>query len=280
MMIQISLIAAFVAGMVALFAPCCVTYLLPAYLGNVFREKKKVLLMTLIYSLGIMVVMLPVVLGVKALSSLFFRMHDWTYIVGGMVMIGVAWMSLFGIKLPMPKFSHRGSGQRVDAWSTFILGVFSGITSSCCAPVLVGVLTLSSMAPGVIWSLLVGVVYVLGMVTPLYIASLFIDKKNLLASPLWRKRLGVIRLGSKEYLVLITDLVAFMVFLTTGVLMIWLTLNGNLGMDMAESETTRLIYAIAFGITERVQGFWLDGLFVAGVVYVVYKLVNVAVRKR
>ena len=69
---QISLVAAFVAGMVALFAPCCISFLLPAYLGNVFKEKKKVLLMTLVYSAGIFVVMLPVVLGAKALASLFF----------------------------------------------------------------------------------------------------------------------------------------------------------------------------------------------------------------
>ena len=51
---QTSLIAAFVAGMVALFAPCCITFLLPAYLGNVFKEKEKVLLMTLIFGLGIL----------------------------------------------------------------------------------------------------------------------------------------------------------------------------------------------------------------------------------
>ena len=44
MLFQTSLIAAFVAGMVALLAPCCITFLLPAYLGGVFKEKQKVLL--------------------------------------------------------------------------------------------------------------------------------------------------------------------------------------------------------------------------------------------
>ena len=50
LLFQTSLIAAFVAGMVALFAPCCVTFLLPAYLGNVFKEKERVLFMTLVLS--------------------------------------------------------------------------------------------------------------------------------------------------------------------------------------------------------------------------------------
>ena len=44
---QISLVASFVAGMVALFAPCCITFC-SAYLGSVFKEKEKVLFMTLV----------------------------------------------------------------------------------------------------------------------------------------------------------------------------------------------------------------------------------------
>ena len=87
---QISLIASFIAGMVALFAPCCFSYLLPAYFGNIFKEKKRVILMTLIYSLGIFTVMLPIVLGAKVLASLVFRLHDQTYIFGSLFMIVVA----------------------------------------------------------------------------------------------------------------------------------------------------------------------------------------------
>ena len=66
---QTSLIAAFVAGMVALFAPCCITFLLPAYLGSVFKEKEKVILMTLVFGAGIFTVLLPAVLGVAFISK-------------------------------------------------------------------------------------------------------------------------------------------------------------------------------------------------------------------
>ena len=44
-----SLIAAFVAGVAALFAPCCITVLLPSYLGNIFKEKYKIFFMTFIF---------------------------------------------------------------------------------------------------------------------------------------------------------------------------------------------------------------------------------------
>ena len=56
------------------------------FITFVFREyfprEKQVLLMTFIYSLGIFSVMLPVVLGAKALSIFFFRLHDQTYYLG------------------------------------------------------------------------------------------------------------------------------------------------------------------------------------------------------
>jgi len=91
---QLSLLASFIAGMVALFAPCCITFLLPAYFANVFKEKRRVVLMTFIYSLGIFTVMLPVVLGARALTQLFFNLHDQTYVIGGLFLIFVGFSTL------------------------------------------------------------------------------------------------------------------------------------------------------------------------------------------
>ena len=76
--------------MVALFAPCCITFLLPAYLGSVFKEKEKILLMTMVFGMGIFVVLMPAVLGVSLLSQMLFRYHDTIYILGGVVMLAVA----------------------------------------------------------------------------------------------------------------------------------------------------------------------------------------------
>lgn len=102
---QLSLLASFIAGMIALFAPCCVTFLLPAYFANIFKEKKQVLLMTFIYSLGIFTVMLPVVLGARVLTQIFLDLHDQTYIIGGLFLIFVGFLGLLGVKLPMPHIS-------------------------------------------------------------------------------------------------------------------------------------------------------------------------------
>ena len=175
---QISLIAAFIAGMVALFAPCCITFLLPAYLGSVFKEKEKVLLMTLIFGAGIFVVLMPAVLGVAIISQLLFRYHDTIYILGGIVMLVVAFTSLLGMKSPiMIHAPNRTENGKVDVLSIFTLGIFSGITSACCAPVLIGILTMAFLSPTFFGSLLIGAVYVLGMVVPLLLISVFLSNK-------------------------------------------------------------------------------------------------------
>lgn len=250
---EISLVAAFAAGVVALFAPCCISYLLPAYFGNVFKEKKRILFMTLIYSLGIFVVMVPVVLGAKAISTLFFRLHDQTYYVGGFFMLVVAAMALVGIKLPMPQVTLRGSG-KTDVVSTFILGMFSGVTSACCAPVLFGVIALSTLSPSTVEALGVGLSYVFGMVAPLYLASAFIEKKNVLEKPFLKRQLGIIRVGKREYPVFVSNIVAAAIFSVTGTLIIILAASGMLGMPTAESAIVQTIQNTATRVSEITRG--------------------------
>lgn len=269
---QISLIAAFVAGMVALFAPCCISYLLPSYLGNIFKEKRHIIFMTLIYSLGIFTIMLPVVLGAKLLSNLFFRLHDYTYLFGGVFMIAVSIMTFVGIKFPMPRIAMKQSGRQTDVVSTYTLGIFSGITSACCAPVLVGVIALSSLSPTTFQALGVGVFYVLGMVTPLYTASLFIHKKNLLENPILKKKVWEVKL-TKTYPVFISNIVGSGIFLITGILMIVLTLAGKLAMP--EATVTKSIYSIAEKVTDFTK--WLPGInavFLIAGIYLIYRFVK------
>lgn len=272
---QVSLIAAFTAGMVALFAPCCISYLLPAYFGNIFKEKKRILFMTLIYSLGIFVVMLPVVLGAKAISTLFFRLHDQAYIIGGLFMLVVAAISLLGLKLPMPRFAIRSGQAKSDVFSTFTLGIISGVTSACCAPVLVGVIALSTLSPSTLQALGVGLSYVLGMVTPLYLASLFIEKRNILEKPIMRRKLGELRLLKKTYPVYVTNLVAAAIFFVTGTLTIILSWSGMLGMPTDESAIVKLIQETAISVTEvteKIPG--LNIIFAAVAGYLLYRFIK------
>lgn len=270
--IQTSLIAAFVAGVVALFAPCCITFLLPAYLGSVFKERQKVLLMTLIFASGILVTLLPAVLGVAFLSKLLFRYHDFIYILGGVVMLLVAAISFLGLKLPMPNFG-RGSSGKTDVLSIFILGIFSGITSSCCAPVLIGILTLTFLSPSFFGALLVGVMYVAGMVAPLLLISLFFQDK---ASKLnfLRKRVFSVFLFGKEYVVIFSNLVAAIIFSMTGILTLYWTATGGLASSRMDNFTKIIQNAGAWANQNFGGNLLLNILFLVILFLFIYWLVK------
>jgi len=266
---QTSLIAAFAAGMVALFAPCCITFLLPAYLGGVFKEKEKVLLMTLVFGLGIFVVMLPAVLGVSFVSRLLFRYHDQMFIIGGIVMVLVSIVSLLGIKLPMPRIPGRNTG-KTDIISIFMLGVFSGITSACCAPVLIGILTFAFLSPNFWGAILIGAMYVLGMVTPLLFISAFLSGKTSSANVL-KKPITTINLGRK-YTIILSNFIAFLIFFITGLLTLILAFTGNLTMERA-TGFTKIIQDAGGFVNQYVGGnILLNLIFLGIVIYVIYKI--------
>lgn len=269
---QTSIIVAFLAGMVALFAPCCVSYLLPAYLGSVFKERKRVLFMTLIYSLGIFVVMIPAVLGSKLVSLAVFRYHEQIYLLGAAFMIAVGITSLLGLKLPMPNLRRSGK-QGTDVTSVFTLGVFSGITSACCAPVLMGVLTLSFLSPSLWQALLIGFVYVLGMVTPLYIGSYFLDSKKILGMTFFKKKLSEIKIFSKTYPIIMGNVISFLIFTLTGFLVAYLTLATDFSMSEMAQGFSGQINNVALRLNE-IPGSGIIFLGVLGVfMFMIFKRV-------
>ena len=267
---QTSLIAAFVAGIVALFAPCCISFLLPAYLGSVFKEKERVVLMTLIFGLGIFVVMMPAVLGVAVLSKALFEYHDIIYYLGGVVMILSSIITFLGLKFPMPSFTGRNT-TKTDPLSVFTLGVFSGITSACCAPVLIGILTLTFLSPNFIGALSIGAMYVLGMVIPLLFIAVFLSGK-VKGLIVLRKPIMRFMFWGKERVVILSNFIASIIFLFTGILIIYLKSIGRLGMEDTEGFT-KMIQDASVYVDKFIGGNMLLNLvFVVAIVFVLYKI--------
>lgn len=267
---QTSLIAAFAAGVVALFAPCCISFLLPAYLGSVFKEKEKVVLMTLVFGLGIFIVMMPAVLGVAALSKALFVYHDQIYYLGGFVMLAVAAITFLGIKFPMPSLGKRDT-KKPDIFSVFTLGIFSGITSACCAPVLIGILTLTFLSPNFFGALSIGAMYVLGMVIPLLFIAIFlsgkIDKLIFLRKPVFSfKFLG------KERIVSFSNLIASVIFVFAGLLIIYLKAIGRLGMEDVAGFTKMITNASGYVNQYVGNNIFLNIFFILILAFIFYKI--------
>ena len=174
-----SIVVGFVSGAIALFAPCCLTVLLPTYLAQIVQTRVRVLLSTLVFSLGIAAVMLPIALGFRELINIFNDYHPYFYGFGGVVMILLGLLLIFQFKLPMfirPTQLHG----RATFGSLFLLGVTSGLATACCAPVLVGAIALTALSPSTFLALLVGLSYVAGMVMPLLLGALLMSGSGLM----------------------------------------------------------------------------------------------------
>jgi cytochrome c biogenesis protein CcdA len=137
------LIAAFFAGAVALFAPCCVVFLLPGYLAAAVKNRKwRLIPLTLVFSAGLALVVVPITAGVTMISSFIAANHTILFALGALLMLVFAALSVSGHMWAMPSFMRSPNLTKANYSGFFAFGIFSGIASSCCAPVLAGILTL------------------------------------------------------------------------------------------------------------------------------------------
>ncbi|MCL5675881.1 MAG: cytochrome c biogenesis protein CcdA [Patescibacteria group bacterium] len=273
----LSLITAFFGGMVALFAPCCITFLLPSYLANIFKDRGRVVFSTLVFGLGLATVLVPTALGIRLIGQVFQDFHTQTYVAGGLFMVFLGIMELTGKKVTLPMLNITiDLNAKHDAWSVYLLGIISGITSSCCTPVLAGVLTLSFLSPSFFWAALAGFFYVAGMVFPLVVLSLLLDKINWATLPQLRNKAFSL-FGSQ---VLVSDFIAGVIFITVGVVFTVLALAGKVAMGqekpLEQTMSVQVLEIVRF--LNNLPGF--QYLFGALIVGLILYLVKKAGRKK
>lgn len=188
-------LAAFFAGGVALFAPCCIVFLAPSYLAGAVKNRRwRLLPLTFLFAAGLASILVPITVGVSLIAAAIAKYHAVLYWAGGILMLALAGFTLSGRMWSLPNFLRTPDTSRGDGASFFALGVFSGIASSCCAPVLVGVMTLSALAGNPIGGVGLGLAYVFGMVFPLFVMALVWDATGLRNKPLVAKPVRL-RLG-------------------------------------------------------------------------------------
>lgn len=217
------MLAATVAGVIALFAPCCISVMLPAYFASSFQNRRVLVAMTFLFAAGIATVILPLAMGASVLRRLITDQHTVVYVVGGLLMVGLAAYVLLGgrIHLPMP---GRRAGGKTGPLSVYSLGIFSGVASSCCAPVLAGVIALSSVASSFGMALGLGAAYVFGMVAPLFAISLLWERYDWSSSRLFRPRSFTYHIGSLRRTITGTNLATGLLLTLMGGTMVWVGL--------------------------------------------------------
>ena len=245
-----SALAAFFAGMVALFAPCCIVFLAPSYLVAAVKNNRwRLLPLTLVFASGLALVLVPITLGVSLIAGAIAKYHAPLYWAGGLLMIGLGVLALSGRMWAMPSVLRAPDTTRGDSATFFSLGVFSGIASSCCAPVLVGVMTLSALAGNPVGGLFLGLAFVFGMVLPLLLMALLWDVAKLNQRKWGKARPVNIRMGRFSLHSNTVNLIVAIAFLVMGVGVIALagstsmTGPGNWFQEAAGEGITRFAQA-------------------------------------
>lgn len=242
-----SILAAFFAGAVALFSPCCIVFLFPAYLASAVKARRwRLLPLTFMFALGIGLVLLPVTLGVGLVTNALARYHLQLYVAGGLLMLGLAVLAFTGQTWSLPSFMRAPSVERSDTGGVFALGVFSGIASSCCAPVLAGVMTLSALSGSLVGSATLGLAYVFGMVFPLLLMAMLWDRLRLAERRPFRAKAVKIRIGGRTIETNTINIAVAGAFAAMGIVVLVLAVGG---------DTT-----VAPGF-QLVIGRWLSGVF-------------------
>ena len=213
--------AAFAAGLVAFFAPCCAAVMAPTYLAAVGRGNKwRVARLTALYVAGVAVVVWPITLGAAGLATLLTQWHPVLFVAGGLMMLSVAIFLWRGAMMPMmfPQPKLGGS-----AMSVFGLGAFSGAATACCAPVLAGAVALSATNGSWLGGGVLGGVYILGLVSPLLPLSFAAGRlRGRIRDPQLK-----LRLSGYVKKITLTRLVGSVLFAAFGILFIALALTGN-----------------------------------------------------
>jgi cytochrome c biogenesis protein CcdA len=221
-----TIVASFIGGIVALFAPCCISVMLPAYFATSFQRTRALLAMTFVFAVGVATVILPVAFGASWISRLIIGHHFIVFLTGGafMLLFGAAILTGWMLPLPMPGMQarrDRGPG------AVFALGAFSGTASACCAPVLAGVVALSGAAGSFLVALAIGVAYVFGMVVPLLVIALLWDRYEWRRSRVLRGRTLTLRAFGRARHVHSTALLSGLLLMAMGMLVVVLAFTGT-----------------------------------------------------
>jgi cytochrome c-type biogenesis protein len=256
-----TLLTAFLGGLVALLAPCCISVMLPAYLATGFRRRSGILAATLIFALGVATIIVPIGLGAAALISLVSARHTLVFSLAATAMMAGGIGILLGWKPQIPMWRGRAPTGK-GYFSVYGLGVFSGAATSCCAPVLIGVSILSGAAASFPAALAVALTYVVGMVAPLALIALVWDKRDWGASKWAQGRHVTVGLGPLKRTMAFGTAASGFLLIGMGVLAYFQAATGP-GMGAAGwlVGLAADLQHIAFNVTKALV--WIPGWVVA-----------------
>lgn len=278
LLVGTTLLTSLLGGVVALLAPCCVSVMLPAYFASSFRHRVGLIGMTAVFAAGVGTIIVPLGLGATALSAALAGHHVLVFGTGAVFMTAAGLYLLAGGTLSLPMLGARArSGHGVGA--TYMLGLFSGVASACCAPVLAGVALLSGATGSFLASTAVAATYVFGMVAPLCLLALVWDRRDWGNSRLLAPRPVRLRVPGRSWQVPLPTLLSGLVMTGMGVLTGVLAVTGPSMPTSGWQVTLTASLNHAASVTGSALS-WLPGWAVAAVIAVTVAALILTARRR
>lgn len=260
-MTDVNLVAALVAGVLALLSPCS-ALLLPSFFAYAFASRTALVARTAVFYLGLLLTLVPLGTGAAAASSLFYGHRQLLIAIAGWTIIGLGVLQLLGRGFAIPgsarlqEWSQRRGGGAGSWLSTLVLGAVYGLAGFCSGPVLGAILTLAATQSTPVLGGLLLAVYALGMALPLLLLALLWDRFALGSRRWLRGRevtVGPLRLHT-------TSLVSGVLFVAVGAL--FLRFDGTAGVTgwFGVGDTTDLESSAQDAVVRATDGIPLWAL--------------------
>lgn len=190
---EISLLTAFLGGVLAILSPCG-ALLLPAFFASVVGRHMRLLVHGAVFFLGLVITLVPLGLGLGAVGNLLTTYRDALIIATAVILVvlGLAQAAGFGFDmakaLPGAEGLQQRAHRRTGVVRTLLLGAASGVAGFCAGPILGAILTLAVAQGDSLGAGLMLAVYGLGMVAPLMVLAAVWDRLGPRAMTLLRGR--------------------------------------------------------------------------------------------
>ncbi|MBI3026998.1 cytochrome c biogenesis protein CcdA [Candidatus Woesearchaeota archaeon] len=216
---SITFLLAFFAGLISMTSPCGIA-LLPTFFSVAFKDRKKAVLMTSAFSLGLLIAFTIFGLIAGFLGN-FFNTYKLTFaVVSGFILIffGILLLLNMGFTIFNFKLDYR---KEESFFSVAALGFFFGVGwTPCVGPILVGILVLAANAATVLNGTLMLIFYGVGIAAPLIILAYFSDRYDWAKSKWLRGKEITFNLFNKKIITHTYNIIGGILLLIIGLLMV------------------------------------------------------------
>lgn len=224
----ISVLAAFVGGVLTVLAPCSVM-ILPAFFSYALSSAGALLRRTALFWLGLVTTLLPLAVAASSLGLALREHGDALALGGGLVLIVLGVVQALAVPLHLPALGGASRAGKTTGrsaaspLSVYLLGALYGLAGvGCSGPILGAVLVLAGIGGQPLRAVVMVLVYATGMVLPLGVLALLWDSAGLSRSK-WLRPAPVRVLGRVTTL---TELVSGLACVALGLVMVVLGPRG------------------------------------------------------